>query len=188
MNSIELTTNIEERKIVIEKLFKSYYSIMCKAAFNILNDKPVCEDIVQGIFLKLYENNTYHKIDYPKSFFKRAAVNAAIDIYRKQNRNVFVDIEDINQIEIKEEEFELIDEKKVLAEKIKDAINLLPEKCKLIFILKRTEGYTNKEIAEELNISVKTVENQTTKAFKILKEQLGPLMFILLLIELNIWK
>jgi RNA polymerase sigma-70 factor, ECF subfamily len=186
MSSIELTTNIEDRKRVIGELFKTYYSPMCKAAFNIIPDKSLCEDIAQNIFMKLYESNIYQKIDYPQSFFKRSAVNAAIDLYRKQNRNVFVDLDDMSKIEYEDEEFDLINEKELLADKIKEAINILPEKCRVIFILKRTEGYTNKEIAEELGISIKTVENQTTKAFKMLKDKLGPLLFLILLIEMNL--
>jgi len=51
----------------------------------------------------------------------------------------------------------------------------LPEKCRVVFILRRIEGYSVKEIAEKLDISPKTVENQITKALKVLKAFVGPL-------------
>ena len=54
------------------------------------------------------------------------------------------------------------------------ALNSLPERCRTIFILKRIEGMTLKEIAQQLDISTKTVENQITKALKVLKEAVQP--------------
>lgn len=186
MSSVKLSVHIEERKSEIEKLFRSYYKDMCKAAYNVIKDKDTCEDLVQNIFLKLYESDTYQKIDYPASFFKRSAINAAIDLYRKQSKVKFSDIDEMPHL-MNEGDFSNFDSnEEEIAKKINEAVDTLPEKCRLIFILKRTEGYSNKEIAEELDLSIKTVENQTTKALKILKEKLNPLLFLLLILELSL--
>jgi RNA polymerase sigma-70 factor (ECF subfamily) len=56
------------------------------------------------------------------------------------------------------------------------AIDLLPERCRLVFTLSRFEEMSNQQIADELNISIKTVENQMTKALKMLKTAIEPLL------------
>ena len=62
----------------------------------------------------------------------------------------------------------------MLQEKIQDIVNeKLPQKCKTIFILSRIEGKTNPEIAETLNLSIRTIENQIYRALKILKKELN---------------
>jgi RNA polymerase sigma-70 factor (ECF subfamily) len=75
-------------------------------------------------------------------------------------------------------------------ERILDAgLERLPEKCREIFELSRFEGLKNREIAEKLNISVKTVENQMTKALRILKDELKDyLPFLLLFPEISIFR
>lgn len=177
MTAITLSTNPIDRKNAIETLFKEYYSEMCKSAFNILKDESAAEDVVQDIFMKLYQSRKEMTIDYPKSFFKRSATNAAIDIYRKQQKTSFVDVNEQYDLKYDEEE---VEDNSALLDKVNHAIDELPPKCRTIFILKRKEGYTNKEIAEELEISVKTVENQMTKAFKFLRKVLSPVAFTLL--------
>lgn len=152
---------------------------MCRSAYNIVKDELVAEDIVQDIFLKLYQSDKEMEIEYPKSFFKRSATNAAIDYYRKKSKTNFVNIDDQFNVSSEEEEEKDLTE---VVEKVNAAIDLLPPKCRTIFILKRKENYTNKEIAEKLDISVKTVENQMTKAFKFLRSHLGPIVYSLLIL------
>ena len=61
-------------------------------------------------------------------------------------------------------------------EAIQDAINKLPERCREIFVLSKVDGLSNKQIAEQLNISMKTVEAQMTTAFVRLRKELGWLL------------
>lgn len=178
MNSVKLSSISEDRKATIETLFKEFYVDMCKSAFNILKDELAAEDVVQDVFMKLYQSNKEMQIDYPKTFFKRSATNAAIDVYRKKQKNSFVDIDSRYDLEYEETE---VEDNTDLLKKVNEAIDQLPPKCRTIFVLKRKEGYTNKEIAEELDISVKTVENQMTKAFKFLRKVLNPVTFTLLM-------
>jgi RNA polymerase sigma-70 factor (ECF subfamily) len=63
-----------------------------------------------------------------------------------------------------------------IAERIKTSIRQLPSRCSTIFALSKLEGLSNKEIADRLNISVKTVENQMTKAYKLLRQYLKDLI------------
>ena len=72
-----------------------------------------------------------------------------------------------------------------LEEKIMEAVDTLPEKCREVFELNRFEGLTYSEVAEQLNISVKTVENQMSKALKILREKLLKYLTLLLWFVMN---
>jgi RNA polymerase sigma-70 factor, ECF subfamily len=177
MSSIVLSSNIVEKRRVVSELFKQYYKEMCKAAFQIIRDKSVSEDVVQNVFLKLYKNTDELIIEYPKSYLKRITINEAIDHFRKISKNKNADIDSIEGLS-----YEIIDDsdRSELYQRVNNSINELPTKCRLIFLMKRKEGYTNQEIADELDISIKTVENQMTKAFKILREKLGVLQMLLI--------
>jgi RNA polymerase sigma-70 factor (ECF subfamily) len=67
-----------------------------------------------------------------------------------------------------------------LQEQINQAIDGLPERCRMIFLLSRFEDMSYKEIAQKLDISVKTVENQISKALKVLRDVLGPFLSLLI--------
>ena len=81
-------------------------------------------------------------------------------------------------IETPEAERALLDED--LKGAIQDAIDKLPERCREIFVLSKVEGFSNKQISEQLNISIKTVESQMTTAFVRLRKELGWLLCIIL--------
>ena len=153
---------------------------MCKAAFNIIRDKSISEDIVQNVFLKLYKSEEEVVIEYPQTYLKRITINASIDHFRQISKRQNVDLDSITELQVETEEE---NDQSELIQRVKASINDLPTKCRLVFILKRKEGLTNQEIAEELDISIKTVEGQMTKAFKMLREKLGiiHLLFIYLM-------
>lgn len=186
MNQVELSANPQEKKEIVSKLFKEFYRDMCKTAYNITRDHASAEDIVQNVFLKLYNQKTALSIEYPKTYLKRITINESIDFYRKNSKNETVDVE-LERLRVPyEEEDRSKETMEELLQKVNKVIDEMPEKCRLVFILKRKEGMTTQEVADELGISVKTVENQITKAFKILKSRLDPIQFIVLLSILNL--
>lgn len=180
MSQVVLSVNIVEKKRIVSELFKQYYKDMCKAAFNIIRDKSTSEDIVQNVFLKLYKSEEEVVIEYPQTYLKRITINASIDHFRKIAKRQNVDLDSITELQVETEEE---NDQSELIQRVKTSINELPTKCRLVFILKRKEGLTNQEIADELDISIKTVEGQMTKAFKMLREKLGiiHLLFIYLM-------
>jgi len=180
MSQVILSVNIVEKKRIVSELFKQYYKDMCKAAFNIIRDKSISEDIVQNVFLKLYKSEEEVVIEYPQTYLKRITINASIDHFRQISKRQNVDLDSITELQVETEEE---NDQSELIQRVKASINDLPTKCRLVFILKRKEGLTNQEIAEELDISIKTVEGQMTKAFKMLREKLGiiHLLFIYLM-------
>ena len=158
--------------------------MMVHAAARIVQDGTIAEDIVQDIFVKLYEQaSTLNITGTPGAYLRRMAVNRAIDHYRKHSKRQQVDLDqqfDLSSYEETDQALDFEDTK----EAVKQAIAALPQQCRVVFLLKRKEGMTNKEVAEYLGISVKTVENQVTKAMKRLREQLGPLLTLALIVNL----
>jgi RNA polymerase sigma-70 factor, ECF subfamily len=156
-----------------ESIFKSQFATLCNIAFNITKNKKAAEDIVQDIFLKLWKNkHRIEAIDNYKGYLYRSVTNASID-YLKQNKNT-IPVAAQREIVSPASNGEKQMMEKELAVKIEKALLSLPPKCRAIFVLSRHEGMKYREIAEYLEISVKTVENQMGIALGKLREELKP--------------
>lgn len=141
---------------------------------NFVHDTDVVEDIVHDIFVNLWDKrDTIQEEKSVKSYLFRSVHNRCLNYIRDTKK--FVDSEEYeNQTEIilsedNNESYETAE----LEVRIQDAINSLPEKCREVFLKSRVDELKYSEIAEILNISIKTVENQISKALKILREKLG---------------
>lgn len=155
----------------LESLFRSNYKSLCLLSFKIVNSKETAEDIVQDCFLKFWKGKESILIKSSlKAYLYRAVTNASLNHIRLSKK--FSDIETLAE----EPAEEVLNENAVntedLTEKIKEAIDSLPPKCKTIFILSRYQGLKYREIADTLQISIKTVENQMSIAFEKLREKL----------------
>ncbi len=167
-----------------QQLFDTYYPSMLLSANRILRDKAVSQDAAQDVFVLLWNGRS--KLDEKlnlKAYLNRAVVNKALTILKKRKRNVG-ESEDLLRREFsKEDNSQLRIEGNELKGLINKAIDSMPEKRRLIFTLCRLEGRSHKEIAEKLNISTKTIENQMTAALKHLRAALkqfrGPCSFFL---------
>lgn len=173
-NYSDNATLIESLKIGDQKAYTYiidlYFDKLCTYAYGLSKNTAIAEDIVQNILLKTWEKRS--KLDTSlslKSFLYKMVYHEFIDIYRR-NKSVTV-LEEKYQ---KSVESFMVDQEDESFENavnaVRQEIEKLPEKCKIIFILSKKEGLTNAEIAEHLDISVKTVEAQITKAFSILRE------------------
>lgn len=161
----------------IEELFKFYYKTLCNIAYRIVGDRDAAEDVVQEVFIKLWERKEEITIDSSiKGYLFKSVSNAAIN-YLQKNR----------ALKYKEEISEnthaayLVDggnkmDEKELEARIEKAIEKLPPKCKAIFVLSRFEEMKYQEIAQHLNISIKTVESQMGIALEKLRHALTPYM------------
>ena len=136
-------------------LVENYNQRLCVYANSLVNDPVKAQDIVQNVFIKTWEKRETlrHNLSI-KGFLYRAVHNEFIDQYRSEMEPEQQGTEEI-------------------MERVMFAINDLPPKCQQIFLMSKKEGLDNIEIAEYLEISRKTVENQITKAFTILREKLG---------------
>jgi len=166
-----------------EKLFKTHYSRLCSYANLFLNDPDAAEDVVQEVFFKLWKNRADISINTTvKSYLFRAVRNGCMNVI--DHISVREAYKIVNEEDIKEAEGNLIDGTIVseLEQKIRETIDLLPAERRKIFIMSRFDGLKYREIADQLNISVKTVENQMYQALRFLRERLVDYLPLLLLI------
>ncbi len=172
-NNIDSQSNIFERikdgdEKAFEQVFKENYLHLVAFANSFLHDIDNAENIVQNIFVKLWDNRKQYKISSIKGYLMIAVRNSCNNeikrIYHERTYKHSIEHE------------ELIDNIKfsdsLVMDKISTIINQLPEQRRKIFKLNRLEGLKYREIATKLNISPKTVEIQMGKALKFLRENL----------------
>ncbi len=153
------------------ELINKYNRRLFAYAISLSGDYSLAKDIVQDVFLKTYEFRKRLNPEFSiEGFLYRSVYNQFINVYHKNKSLLKVHDEYVrflNQIidESKDSEFDK------LIKIVNESINNLPKRCKEIFVLSKKEGYTNLEISEILNISIKTVEAQITIAFKSIRLQ-----------------
>jgi len=138
-------------------------------SYRITNCKDTAEDIVQDCFYKLWKSKESIMVKISlKAYLYRSVTNASLNHIRLSKKH-----SDITELTIEPYEENTLPEPQVdITKKVKEAIESLPPKCKTIFVLSRYQGMKYREIAETLNISIKTVENQMSIAFDKLRESL----------------
>lgn len=155
-----------------ETLFHQYYSYLCLYASKIIENDIAAEEIVQGFFVGFWEKREKLNIETSvKNYLFRSVKNLCLNFIQHNKtklRHAQSILSDAKNNQIAEDNFIEID----LAEKIEESIQSLPEKRREIFKLSRHDGLKYREIAEKLNISIKTVETQMSLAIKTLREKL----------------
>jgi len=153
-------------------LFRSYYSVLVRIACDILGDKQSAEDVVQETFIKLWESGVDLTINSSLSAYLIKMVrNRSIDCLRTKTRDKTISIDhpevqaQLHEIGI-EKDFDEELFSTPLEIVLQQAIDQLPSQCRLIFTLNRFDGYSHKEIAEKLQISVSTVKTQISRALQ----------------------
>ncbi len=151
---------------------------------RIVNDYDEAENIVQEVFVSIWQNR--EKLDPSqkiKTYLYVAVKNRSLKFIRHENvkQDSFEDIQEIYQTHSNPESETLYEELKLA---IDNAIKSLPEKCKLIFEMNRFDKLSYKEIAKVLDISVKTVETQMGRALKSLRSQLAKFISLMILFYL----
>ncbi len=167
-------------KDAFKKLFDLYYAPLCFYANKIINSQDQSRDIVQDVYINIW-NRREDLIIYRslKAYMYQAVRNQALNHIDKAGRQIPFDElnhsqkEILNRVNIYHEPgYADFNSKKRLANKIWNVVEELPEKRKTVFILYRKHGLSYTEIAEVMGITRKTVENQMGRALKFLKEQL----------------
>lgn len=154
-----------------ERIYDRYWKAMYLSAFKILIDESLAEDVVHDVFVSVWNKRAQISIENVKSYLFTATRNGAIS---KLRHIKFLKVHDeaIKNLAIATEPIENFD-KKALIKSVMTIIEALPRRCKEIFILSRIEGHSISEIAEKLNISHRTVENQLHIALKYVRDTLG---------------
>ncbi len=174
-----MNTNISdnsERKweSYFQSIYTQYYAALCVYATSILQDNDEAEEVVQSVILKLWEQKeSVETITSLKAYLYRAVKNTCLNQLKHQKvAAVYANTayDELKEIETTHTDPYLTAE---LQERIQKAIQALPERCREVFELSRFDDKKNKEIAEMLNISLKAVEANITRALLNLKKQFG---------------
>ncbi|WP_024770460.1 RNA polymerase sigma factor [Aquimarina macrocephali] len=154
-------------------LLEKYHRRLHAYALSLANNHVLAQDIVQNVFLKTWRFREKLNSDYSiKSFLFKSVYNEFINTYQKNKSTMLLQYKYIESLyEVAEGSDESVLE--IMIEIVNKEIQSLPPKCRQVFELSKKEGLTNAEIAEYLNVSIKTVEAQITKSFSLLREKLG---------------
>lgn len=172
---------IVDKELAFEKVFREYFKGLHAYAATIIRDEAQAEEIVQQVFVRLWEKDGLKNIrDSVASYLYRSVYNDSLNYLKhlkvRAAHQSYVqhrgdsDNHSEEQVSYKE-----------LQRRLDTAINELPEQCRTIFQLSRFEELKYKEIADRLGISVKTVENQMGKALRVLRQKLADYLPALLL-------
>jgi RNA polymerase sigma-70 factor (ECF subfamily) len=167
-----------------EQVFKTHYKNLHAYAFTMLKDEDEAEETVQQVFFKLWERSEHLSFSGSiAAYLYRAVHNESLNFIKHQKvkagHQLHVAYSMKNKMEYQGRMM-----RKELENKFREALNELPEQCRTVFQLSRFEDMKYKEIADKLDISIKTVENHMGKALKLLRTKLVdflPLLLILLL-------
>ncbi|MCW9706492.1 RNA polymerase sigma-70 factor [Fodinibius salsisoli] len=158
-----------------EKLFLRFYDPLCKFAWRYLRSAHISEELVQDVFLTVWESR--ESLDPEKSiksYLYKAVKNKALNHLKHKNlaEDYNQQIDWLNSTSISQiHDFNNEDSKFVKA--VQKEIDNLPEKARHVYKLSRKDGLTYQEIADILDISKRTVESQISRSLKILRERLA---------------
>lgn len=175
-----------------EKLYQLYFPRLHAFSFKIIKDNSLAKDVVQNVFIKIWETHSSFSFDNPEAFIYQMVRNASLNYIRHlkvvENLNSKVKDqylgEELYYIDMLGNEPYILIEKE-LEEKILKVMDSLPDKCLTVFRLSRIDGLKNREIAEKLNINIKSVEKHISKAMQIYRVNFAnylPLHIILLVL------
>lgn len=158
-----------------EALFHHYYGFLCAYAFKYTNNHHAAEEIVQDLFVEIWEKRAQLTIRTSlKSYLFQSVRNRCLNLFQHQKtRTTFAEKFRSEFNPVSDEEFVEIN----LADKIEKAIDSLPEKRREVFRLSREEGLKYREIAQKLNLSIKTVETHMALAIAALRDKLKKYRF-----------
>lgn len=160
-----------------ELRFREHHKMLCDLAYNLVKDKDAAKDIVQDVFFKVWKNRENIEVtDQVRSYLFQATTHTSLNYLRSIRRLTRLDLQSglagslaasKGTEEIGYQELEL---------RVQRAIEHLPPKCRVIYKLSRQENLSHQQIAEALNLSVKTIENQLSIALEKLRHHLRPFL------------
>lgn len=174
LQSYSIQTMLAKRdESAFEQVFKTHFKSLHGYAFTILKDDAEAEEIVQQVFFKLWDRS--ENLSFPDSltaYLYRAVYNESLNFLKHQKVKFEHQLHVAYRMKNQSENAPETMLNKELEDKLRKALNELPEQCRTVFQLSRFEGMKYREIANELHIAVKTVENHMGKALKLLRIKL----------------
>jgi len=171
---------------LLEGLFKKYFAGLCVFARQYVFDNDKVKDIVHDVFINIWEKGELYENDaLVKAYLFTSVKNRCFNFLRDQKK---FNKEGDDAFNYEGAVYENnITEFKELESLIRKEIDALPDKCREVFMLSRYEELKYAEIAERLDISVKTVEAHMSKALKLLRDNLSPYIELMIYIVIYLW-
>ncbi len=177
---MKITTDIPMSNVIVNsfnEIYTSYYKKSFFFAKSYVHDDLAAEDIASESLIKLWEKLKTEQIDYIEPLLLTILKNKALDYLKHEEvkRTAFESMADWHQQElsIRISTLESCDPNEIFSDEvesiIRETLKLLPEQTRQIFLLSRFENKSNKEIAEQMGISIKGVEYHISKALKALR-------------------
>ena len=154
-----------------DEIYRRHWHTMYRTAYTVLKDKSACMDVLQDVFVWIWEHRGALNVTSLGAYLVMA-VRYKVANYIRHNRVHAAFFEQVEKLQVTEETISPV-ELKELQTIISRFTLELPERCQQVFYLSRFEYLSNKEIATKLGISEKTVENQLTIALRKLRMKLG---------------
>lgn len=149
----------------MEEIYNRYWKRLLAVAFGIMRDKDDAQEIVQRVFINLWDKKESLQINNLSAYLATAVRYTVYSHIQSNNRK-----KEVGRIYIEKRQTKDDSEEKIYAlflkNNIDNIVDKLPDRCKLVFVYSRKYGKTIPEIATELNIAEKTVESHLTKALK----------------------
>jgi len=158
--------------LALKLIYKKYWNQLFTSAFNMLQDQHACEDIIQELFINLW--NKREQLEIKASLKSYLFASVRYEVFRQIRKgSVREDIfENVHEKLQTPSEYGNIEHRELLSQ-VNSIVNNLSEKCKTVYKLSREQQLSHKEIASQLDISTKTVENHLNKALRQLRISLG---------------
>jgi RNA polymerase sigma-70 factor (ECF subfamily) len=166
-----LLHSTELDKLSFERIYKQHWSSLYSYAFNVLRENELCEDIVQEVFMDLWRRRQDVHISDLRSYLYQSVKYQIFNHFRESRykKQLLMEFDLVHTECAMDETFEAQE----LEAQIKDAISQLPKRRRIVFDMSRNEGLSNKEISEELDISLQTVKNQISESLKFIRKSLN---------------
>ena len=169
----------KDNGFALDELFNRYWEKLFKSADKLLFDEDAAKDVVQNVFVKLWENRNSIMVSNLYAYLLQATKYQVVSYLRKgkftaQHED---ELESLGSVNNTEQTINFNELNHVIIESLEQ----IPGRCREIFYLSRFEYLSNKEIADRLDISIRTVETQISKALKYIRETLETTWIVFLL-------
>jgi RNA polymerase sigma-70 factor (ECF subfamily) len=178
---MKLTNNYTDNELVVllkngeedafSEIYSRYWKLLFQKAYAILRDDNDAKDAVQDVFISLWNRREVVEVTYLKAYLQQAIRFKVLHFIREER------IDGEFYVRLRKVTTEIIADNPLLFKEQQNLLNelvaSLPEDCKEAFLLSREEDLTYKQIAEQLDVSIKTVEKRISKSLKYLRENLG---------------
>jgi RNA polymerase sigma-70 factor (family 1) len=168
IQELQRRISLYDDETAYRELFFTFYKPLLQFANSFVQSREVAEEVVSDVFIGLWERRRHlEDVQNIRVYLYVCTRNAALKYLSRQQKHLSITLDDL-KVEL-ESTYNNPEQLLLTAEmryRIQQAVNQLPPRCKIIFKLIREDGLKYREVAEILNISVKTVDNQLATALR----------------------